>query len=269
MKTVFLINETVLFEPDARRVGSLADYPARAVVLHGPVSECLLQLLEQNGQLLTQRYLFAAVWEKQGAVVTTNALYQTIASIRKALKSAGLEEDVIITIPKAGFKSVAQLRAGTLETFVERNKASPLPVLEDVSSETQKPDIIPSALPSRSRGGRGSIAWWLAGGLFLLSCGVLYVELKQADPVLSNYQPVGNVAGCEVYSSWHEKEKSHSILTSLAQRYPLPCHSGKLAYMTLNHAQQGVSIIICDRPPENKAARCESIFYRQPYYENE
>jgi len=88
MKPVFLINETVLFEPDARRLCSLADYPSRAVILHGPVSECLLQLLEQNEQVLTQRYLFAAVWEKQGAVVTTNALYQTIASIRNALKSS-------------------------------------------------------------------------------------------------------------------------------------------------------------------------------------
>lgn len=269
MNTVFLINETVLFEPDARRVGSLADYPSHAVILHGPVSECLLQLLEQNEQLLTQRYLFAAVWEKQGAVVTTNALYQTIASIRKALKSAGLEENVIVTIPKAGFKSVARLRVGTLAEFVERNKAIPIPVLADVSTEIAKPEMPPSATPRTPRFWRPAMAYWLAGALFLCSCGVLYSVLKPAEPVFSDYHPIGTIDGCEVYSSWHEIEKSQSVWASLSQRFPLTCKTGKLAYMTLNHAQMGISVIICDRAPENREARCESLFYRQPYYENE
>jgi len=269
MKPVFLINETVLFEPDARRLCSLADYPSRAVILHGPVSECLLQLLEQNEQVLTQRYLFAAVWEKQGAVVTTNALYQTIASIRKALKSAGLEDNVIITIPKAGFKSVARLRVGTLAEFVERNNAAPTPVLADVSSEMTKPEILPPVMPRTSRFWRSSMLYWLAAALFLLSCGVLYSQLTPAEPAFMGYHPIGTIDGCEVYSSWRETEKSQRMWASLSQRFPLACHTGKIAYMTLNRAQLGISVIICDRAPDNREARCESIFYRQPYYDNE
>ena len=95
MKPVFLINHVVLFEPDKRRLCQRGSYPERAVVLHGPVSECLLQLLEHNGEVLSQRYLFAAVWEKQGAVVTTNALYQTIASIRKALRKVRISRSFL------------------------------------------------------------------------------------------------------------------------------------------------------------------------------
>ncbi|WP_312997878.1 winged helix-turn-helix domain-containing protein [Leclercia sp.] len=269
MKPAYLINETVLFEPDARRLCALADYPARAVILHGPVSECLLQLLEQNELVLTQRYLFAAVWEKQGAVVTTNALYQTIASIRKALKSTGLEENIIITIPKAGFKSVAQLRMGTLAEFVERNKAVPKPVLADISSEMAKPEMPPPVTQRTSRFWRPTMAYWLAGALFLLSCGVLYVELKPADPVFVGYHAIGTINGCQVYSSWRDTEKSKSMWISLSQRFPLICKTGKVAYMTLNRAQLGIPVIICDRAPENHEARCESIFYRQPYYDNE
>lgn len=269
MKPVFLINDTVLFEPDARRVCSRADYPSRAVILHGPVSECLLQLLEHNDQLLSQRDLFAAVWEKQGAVVTTNALYQTIASIRKALKSAGLAEEVIITIPKGGFKSVARLHTGTIESFIERNKAVSLPVLTDISSKKEETETPTLHAPPAPRFWRSSRVYWLAGVLFLFSCSVLYSELKDVDPIFAGYHPIGNVAGCEVYSSWHEKEKSYSEITALAQRYPLPCKTGKVAYMTLNHAQQGISVLICDRTPEHRDARCESIFYRQPYNENE
>lgn len=269
MNTVFLINETVLFEPEARRICSLADYPARAVILHGPVSECLLQLLEQNEQVLTQRYLFAAVWEKQGAVVTTNALYQTIASIRKALKSAGLEENVIITIPKSGFKSVAQVRVGTLADFVKRDKTVPTPVLTDVSSESEIPEIVPPVTQRTPRIWRSSMLYWLVGAIFLLSCAVLYPEIKQAEPVFVGYHSIGTIDGCEVYSSWRETDKSQSMWASLSKRFPLNCKKGNVAYITLNHAQLGISVIICDRAPEKRDARCESIFYRQPYYDNE
>ncbi|MCU6669249.1 winged helix-turn-helix domain-containing protein [Enterobacteriaceae bacterium H4N4] len=265
MKTVFLINETVLFEPDARRVCSRAHYPERAVILHGPVSECLLQLLEHNDQLLTQRYLFATVWEKQGAVVTTNALYQTIASIRKALKSAGLEDNVIITVPKAGFKSVAQLRTGSADAFVERHKTVQPLTLPDESIVERKP----VATPLVSGFWTSRRAYGLAAGLFLLSCSVLFITLRQGESVFAHYPLIGNSNGCEVYSSWHDKEKSRSILEALSQRFPLPCKRGDVAYLTLNQTQQGISVIICDQIPENSAARCQSIFYRQPYDENE
>jgi len=269
MKPVFLINETVLFEPDARRLCSRADYPARAIVLHGPVSECLLQLLEQNEQVLTQRYLFAAVWEKQGAVVTTNALYQTIASIRKALKSAGLEENVIITIPKAGFKSVAQLRTGTVAELTGQHKTGESSVLAEVSSIAEEPAEIPPMEVRRTRFWTSPLAYGMALVLFILSCSVLFFTLRQGESVFASYQPVGNVAGCAFYSSWHDKNKSRSIITTLSQRYPLPCKTGDVAYLTLNHSQLGVSVIICDRNPEKRDALCESIFYRQPYDENE
>lgn len=104
MKKVYLINDALLFEPDVRRIGPLVGYPHRAVTLHGPVSECLLILLEHNNQVVTQRVLFASVWEKQGAVVTTNALYQTISQIRKVLKSAGIEETSLRRCQKRGLR---------------------------------------------------------------------------------------------------------------------------------------------------------------------
>jgi len=118
MNHVYLINETLLFEPEQRRLCLLAGYPHHPVVLHTPASECLFQLLENSGQVLSQRFLFKNVWEKKGAIVSTNTLYQTIASVRKGLKSAAFGDDIIKTVPRAGFKSIAMVRMGTLEDFV-------------------------------------------------------------------------------------------------------------------------------------------------------
>ncbi|MEP8889631.1 winged helix-turn-helix domain-containing protein [Enterobacter roggenkampii] len=263
MKPVFLINHVVLFEPDKRRLCQRGSYPERAVVLHGPVSECLLQLLEHNGEVLSQRYLFAAVWEKQGAVVTTNALYQTIASIRKALKMAGLTENIVQTIPKEGFKSVAHIQMGSLEDFI-----TPA-VLETVSTfaEAQR-----TSSPSVNHGLHfflGKMAWVLAGLLFVASCLALIHEINAQRAGLEDYLSIGNVNGCDVYSSWHDKTESQHIFAALEKRYPVHCPPGSVALMTLNRFQNGISVLVCDRLPNVAGARCDSIMYLEHYHESE
>lgn len=250
MKPVFLINDAVLFEPDKRQLCPLAGYPERAVILHGPVSECLLQLLEHNGEVITQRSLFAAVWEKQGAIVTTNALYQTIASMRKALKAAGLEDNIVQTVPKEGFKSVARIQVGELDAFMAVAAPAELP-------------------PRHNTSLRLKMAYAAAGALFIASCSVLYLQLNERQAGFESFQPVGNINGCNVYSSWHDKSKNEQIFTALAKRYPVKCSTGAEVYMTLNRFQVGTSLMVCDRRPDIKGAQCDSILYREQYHENE
>lgn len=267
MKKVYLINETLLFEPDVRRIGPLAGYPHRAVTLHGPVSECLLLLLENNDQVVTQRVFFASVWERQGAVVTTNALYQTISQIRKVLKSGGIEEYIIKTLPKEGFKATARLQTGELSAFVKPQETSPVLVSSDESSSVESVSMAaPQTLPETTFF-NSSRAYTLAGILFFLSCAVLYLVMKEGKPVIENYQAIGKLNGCDVYSSWREKAKSREMFTALTKRHDIQCHSGGAAFMTLNFAQQGHSVIVCDRPPQDKNAQCDSIIYRQQNHE--
>lgn len=263
MKNVFLINETILFEPERRRLGPRKEYPQRAITLHGPVNECLLQLLEHNEQVLTQRFLFSTVWEKQGAVVTTNALYQTIASIRKALKTAGLEEDIIKTLPKEGFKCIAQIQRGELTDLSEPQKIVAEPDKDITSSSVAETATVARKIRWRP------LLYTLAGLLFILSCGVFYRTWKTEPPVFAKYHHVGQLNGCEVYSSWYDRDKSQSAFQTLSSRYPLQCHAGERAYLTLSHAQRGVTVIICDNDPQDSQARCHSIYYRQIYHEDE
>lgn len=264
MNKVFLINETVIFEPELRRLGSLANYPERAVTLHGPVNECLAQLIEHNGEVLTQRYLFSAVWEKQGAVVTTNALYQTISSIRKALKAAGLADDVVKTLPKAGFKCIARVAAGERDDFLKPQKISADPILIAPSSEqTEAFSETVKTAPKRLW------PYWIAALLFILSCSVLYQTWKYDEPIFVRYHPVGQMNGCKVFSSWYDRDKSQSAFEALSGRYSFSCREGENAYLTLNHAQRGVTVLICDNNPQKSATRCHSIYYKQQYNENE
>jgi hypothetical protein len=66
MKTAWLINDVVLFEPDERRLCAIQNYPAQCIILHGPVNECLLQLLLHNGEVLSQRFYLMRYGESRG-----------------------------------------------------------------------------------------------------------------------------------------------------------------------------------------------------------
>jgi DNA-binding winged helix-turn-helix (wHTH) protein len=248
MNTVFLINDVLIFEPDERRLGDLHNYPARAITLHVPVSECLRELLEHNNQLVTQHDLFAAVWTKQGAVVTTNALYQTIASIRRSLRTAGLTDNIIKTVPKEGFKSVAQLRTGPLELFLSGEKYHPEPLIPVRSSV---PLSTESSMPSRAR---RQFSYALIAALAILSWTLLWIHIPLNESRLSQYHFVGTVAGCQLYSSWDQKEKSEYTFRALMQRHPIPCETEKMAWLTLNNIQRGISVLLCDKPPDNRLA---------------
>ena len=266
MNNVYLINEIVLFEPERRRLGPLAGYPHRAATLHGPVSECLLLLLQNNNEVVTQRVLFASVWEKQGTVVSTNALYQTISQLRKVLKSAGIEEDIIKTLPKTGFKSTAQLQEAALDAFITVQKTSLVVLSSEESVEPVKVEpvvVIPEEQPRKPFFFNSTLAYALSGILFLISCSILYSILNEGKTEFENYQPVGKFNGCDVYSSWHDKEKSGEKFMSLSKRYPIQCQKGGTAWMTINFAHQGNSVIVCDRHPQEIDAQCDSILYRQ------
>lgn len=255
MKSVFLINGLVLFEPDKRQLCPLAGYPERIVTLHSPVSDCLLYLLEHNGEVLTQRSLLTAVWEKQGAIVSTNSLYQTIASLRKTLKMAGLADNVVKTIPKQGYKSVAHIQTGTLDTFIVPIVQSPPPVENVVSSSTKEP-------PPHRRKFKEKIVYGVACLLFLTSASVLCFQLIGQRGGFEGYLLVGKLGGCELYSSGYDKISSQRIFKVLNQRYPIQCNKGDVAYMTLNRDRHGTSVIVCNKKPFNKGARCNPIIYR-------
>lgn len=269
MKKVYLINDTLLFEPDLRRLGPLEGYPHRATTLHGPVSECLFLLLENNEQVVTQRTFFASVWEKQGTIVSTNALYQTISQIRKVLKSAGMEENIIKTLPKEGFKSVARVCVGELGEFVTPQKTAPVFVSSKESVEPGPSSVITPEAQRKPSFFHTPLAFGLAGIMFIISCSVLYSVMKVGKLWLVDYQSVGQVNGCALNSSWHENEKSREIFAALSQRYPIHCKPGGTAWMTINFAQQGNTVIVCDRQPQDIGAQCDSIIYRQQNHEDE
>lgn len=259
VKNIIIINEMIIFEPDKHRLTSLKDYPERNITLHAPVSACLLLLLQHNHQPVTQKYLFSEVWEKNGAIVSTNAIYQSIALIRKGLRSVGLDEEVIFTLPKIGFKADANVKTLPFDEFIATRS----------SAQVTAPVEIQAATRSVSKNKRWRdipvqyrVLPIMAIIIFLIS---IFYAWQPTPSFYTHYSDIGRIHGCQVYSSWSGKEKSTLVFNQFYIRDNITCPQGKAIYMTLNNTQTGTSILICRDKIDSPLAKCKSLFYMENY----
>lgn len=259
VKKIIIINDIVVFEPDKNRLISLKDYPERSITLHTPVSACLLLLLQHSHQPVTQKYLFNEVWEKNGVIVSTNAIYQSIALIRKSLRAVGLDEEIIITLPRIGFKAEADVKYFTFDEFT-------------TAYSVQKVNASPVTIMSATVvGDNRSLTDYLHQYRRLPMMGVIIILLltfywsQQTKSFYTHYADIGNIHGCQVYSSWSGKEKSISMFNQFYIRQNLACPPGKAVYMTLNNTQSGTSILVCRDNIDSPQAKCKSLFFMEKY----
>ena len=72
-------------------------------VLLAPSSKMLKFLIENKGDLISQKNLFKVGWGDKIEYVTNNAFYQNILLLRKAFESLNQKDDIIINIPRKGY----------------------------------------------------------------------------------------------------------------------------------------------------------------------
>lgn len=256
MKNVYLINEIIIFDPENYSLTPRALAPSGKITLHGPASECLRILLSQPGQPVSQKALFEQVWQRKGVVVSTNTLYQSIASIRKGLKAAGLEEEIIRTLPKQGFQCNATVQSGELSEFLPR----PVVNKNSVAVPLEVPLTEQKSAPARVKPGYGL---FLSVGLSIAIMVAFVSWSNNADDSHTpEYYPAGKIEQCTLVSSWSGEEYSQSQFLELKQRYPFDCGKKRVAYLTLNRMQSKSSLMLCSEKIENADTQCRTIIFK-------
>ncbi len=94
----------------------------REVLLTPKVFDTLLVLIENSSHVLTKKELMQQVWPD--SFVEENNLAQNISILRKALGEGKEGENYIQTVPKRGYRFVADVRAtgGDEETMIVRER---------------------------------------------------------------------------------------------------------------------------------------------------
>ncbi|QCG47281.1 winged helix-turn-helix domain-containing protein [Aeromonas schubertii] len=70
-------------------------------------SKTLLLLIQHVGEIVSREQITEYSWS--GRIVTDSSLAKSISNVRKALRELGLEDDVIITVPRIGYRLICKV----------------------------------------------------------------------------------------------------------------------------------------------------------------
>ncbi len=121
-----ILNSFLIFEPDKKRITGRGN-PA---VISASASLCLELLIDNVGQLVTHQQFYDYVWRRFGTEPASTTLYQNISALRRAFLKAGLQEDIIRTMPRKGFLL-------SPKTTVQKEMTSPSPAMSTVPEDEQ------------------------------------------------------------------------------------------------------------------------------------
>lgn len=74
------------------------------IELSATSTRLLTNLLQYRGDIISRIDIFQTVFEKYGARASNSNLNQYISTLRRSLSDLGIEKDVIVTVPRIGFK---------------------------------------------------------------------------------------------------------------------------------------------------------------------
>jgi DNA-binding winged helix-turn-helix (wHTH) protein/TolB-like protein/Flp pilus assembly protein TadD len=175
------------------------------VALTPKAFEMLVVLVERSGHLVEKDELLKEVWRDQ--FVEESNLSQNIYLLRKALGEGATEHQYIETVPRRGYRFVADVRevraADAPETniIVEQRTSARILISEDDEPETESAEagIEKKSLPAlvAHTRSRASVTRLLLAGLIALALGasLLYFwKLKTAQPPANAGSMPGRVA---------------------------------------------------------------------------
>lgn len=194
----YIINLTIIFDPESRLL-MLRNNNQLTVGLSNPATRLLSELIKNNKIELARETLIKHVWEDYGFSPSSATLSNHISELRKAFEALGASKDILITVPRIGFKMEAEIHPETKapkeptsteksenippphETVPEGNTA---PLLIDAESEKKKP------------------ALFLALALIAIATAATFVALiKDDEPTL-----VGVKDKCNIYTLDESKQ---------------------------------------------------------------
>jgi DNA-binding winged helix-turn-helix (wHTH) protein len=103
----FNIDEFITFDSEqASLVNLLTD---DCIELSATSARLFSTLLQSRGDIISRVDIFQSVFEQYGARPSNSNLNQYISTLRRSLADLGIEKEVIITVPRIGFKISTQV----------------------------------------------------------------------------------------------------------------------------------------------------------------
>jgi len=237
MAVTYLINDLLSFSPDARSLKNIK--VNKLTYLHAPASQCLLALIERQGEVICQEALYKIGWgEIKGPVTSPSAYYQCFVNLRKQLKRIGYEDELVITVPKEGMKLEPTARV----TVVKEGLATSLvsPVIEKTGKR---------AVTRWLKTNRTLTALIVLISLVLL--GLASVSFLRPDYATDRFSNVKGLPEC-LYLSKTDNISTGDAVKSI-QSHNISCSEDRPVYVSVSYGR--LTSIACD----SELKQCRSV----------
>jgi transcriptional activator of cad operon len=159
--------------PTLLRIGDWSVNPASSQISRGEdtirvearTMRLLLCLAENAGQVVSIDDLLRKVWS--GVIVTPDSVYQAVASLRRLLGDDPKQPTYIATVPRLGYRMVANVDARNVDAQMNGLAAAP----DRVSGEDPGPRREPAPKP----GAKPRTFLILAGALLFVGCLIVFL----------------------------------------------------------------------------------------------
>ncbi|MCU6172066.1 winged helix-turn-helix domain-containing protein [Enterobacter bugandensis] len=248
-----LIDNNVLYDPVAHMItpdrSGGENYP-----LAVPASMCLRYLLKKQGELVTHQELLNHVWTARGMNVSASTLYQNISLIRKTLFRAGVQKEIVKTLPKRGFIVPADVLLYLYKNEDQVNTG----LNHDSDAVHEKPQIEC----------RGKLITFLKCYSFMIIAYIILFILLLIFPTneekmsFDNYNSFMDIDDCHIYRN--VTIRNDDFYKNFIKSHKLQCDSRKWWYMTNYPPSERFSVIECISPINLQPGvkpKCTSSYY--------
>jgi DNA-binding winged helix-turn-helix (wHTH) protein len=252
--SLFSINHILEFDPEKKTLKRIDDNSISEVKLNGPTSECLYLILSNSSKIISQDEFFKNVWEVNGEYVSLNTLYQNISILRKSFKELGVDDEVITTVAKKGFKLHTDVRLSILERKVGETSE----IVKNYNA--QRKFHISNGIFS---------VFFLSIILILLLVTVFYQSEKlflyRPIEVDSRYVETAKVADCHIYTFNMKRKKENfdiNIIKRLITEKSIDCLGHGHLYVSWSEYSNYYSVVSCNKKiTPDSIVDCSTVFY--------
>ncbi|AHG18864.1 hypothetical protein Z042_03995 [Chania multitudinisentens RB-25] len=221
----YRFNDRVLFDVDAGTLGP-SDFSDDPISLSNPTKRLLLLLINHYGEPISREVIFKKVWDDYGMISSNNNLNQCVSKLRRVIKVMGIDDEVIVTVPKLGFMLHQEILLESTQEDNETFTRLHLPLMlaetpytemettlameeiveiddeaeaeKDAGQEKEPPPVETVTPPASKKRSRWGIIAALAGVVFVLGVGI---TMYTTNSVARQEVFLGKAGSCKVFMS--------------------------------------------------------------------
>ena len=263
MSSKIILNHRIVYDKSS---GTLKDIENRydEIILTTPANNCLLVLLSNKPEITTQKELFEEVWEKHGIPINANTLYQNISMIRKAFRQLGIEDNIIVTVPRRGMlvaESVVITGYDEHQDKVNNHDALLLnSTLSDLVSDKSNNFDNNSVHFKIKKTGAILFCFTLFFALVAVSSNCLYQEYRKTKSRFYNYSYWRDYNQCQLYVDDYFRTRFKEHGEQIPFNAKFKCDNKERVYVSLYSGLPRESFFICDGDILSEGTKCRSIY---------